>query len=117
MPQDQLRSAIDALRARLQDELEAQLTSLTERQEQALEEARREAEAAADGRWSAKTERVRAEWAARLESEVAAAKAEAETQFLAEAGNEGKAGVWVTNETFRVVGEPANHAAVTKPDA
>jgi hypothetical protein len=84
MPQDQLRTAIDALRARLQDELEAQLTSFTERQEQAIDEARRAAETETEQRWTAKVDAVRAEWAARLETEVAGAKGEAERRFVAE---------------------------------
>ena len=84
MPQDQLRNAIDGLRARLQQELDAQLTSLTEQQDQAVEAARRAAEADAEERWTAKVEEVRSEWIARLESELSSARADAERRFLAE---------------------------------
>ena len=84
MPQEQLRQIVDALRTRLQQELETQLASLTEQQEQALDSARRAAASEADGRWAAKTESLRAEWVARLESEVGAARAEAERRFVAE---------------------------------
>ena len=84
MPQEQLRQIVDTLRARMQQELEAQLASLSEQQELALETARRGAAAEADDRWAAKTESLRTEWVARLESEVAAARAEAERRFMAE---------------------------------
>ena len=84
MPQDQLRNAIDGLRARLQQELESQLGALTEQQDQAVEAARRAAEADAGERWTAKLEEARHEWTATLEAQVAAARAEAEQRFLAE---------------------------------
>jgi hypothetical protein len=85
MPQEQLRQIVDALRARLQEELESQLAVLTEQQEQVLETARRNAALEADQRWAAKTESLKAEWAARLDSELAAARAEAERRLVAEA--------------------------------
>lgn len=84
MAQEQLKLAIDAMRARLQDELEAQLTSLTTQQEQAIEAARRGAEADAEQRWTARIDGVKAEWTSRLQSEVASARAEAERRFVAE---------------------------------
>lgn len=85
MPQDQLRTAIDAIRSRVQAELDAQLAAIAEQHSQALEEAERTAEKQAEQRWAAKVEAVRAEWSARLESEVNAARAEAERRMVAEA--------------------------------
>ncbi len=84
MAQDALRAAIDAIRTRLHEELEAQLTHLSSRQQDELDGARRAAEAEAEQRWSAKVEEVRSEWTARLESEVSAARAEAERRMVAE---------------------------------
>ncbi len=84
MAEDSLRSAIDAIGRRLQEELEEQLTSFTTRHQDEVEAARRAAEAEAEGRWSARVDAVRAEWTARLESEVAAVRAEAERRMVAE---------------------------------
>ena len=84
MSQDSLRTAIDAIRTRLHDELEAQLTHLSSRHDEELDGARRAAEAEADERWSAKVEAVRSEWHGRLEAEVSAARAEAERRIAAE---------------------------------
>ena len=85
MPQDQLRDAIDAIRARVQAELDAQLAAIADRHAEALAEAQRAAEAEAEQRWATKVEAVRAEWTARLDSEVAAARSEAERRTIAEA--------------------------------
>ena len=85
MPEDSLRSTIDAIGRRLHDELEAQLTQLSSRHQDELESARRAAEAEAEQRWSAKVDEVRAEWTARLESEVTSARGEAERRMVAEA--------------------------------
>lgn len=85
MPQDQLREAVEALRTRVQHELDAQLGTFSEQQSAALEAARRAAEADAEQRWAAKVELVRAEWTARLESEVLAARSETERRMVAEA--------------------------------
>jgi hypothetical protein len=84
MTQDQLRSTIDGIRARLKDELDAQLAALGDQQDMAVEAARKAAETEADQRWASKVEAVRAEWVARLEGEVAAAKSEAERRMVAE---------------------------------
>src|SRR5688572_27490997 len=84
MSQDQLRKAVDVLRARLQQELEAQITSLAAEQEEAVATARRAAETDAEQRWTAKLDAVKSEWTARLESEVTGARAEAERRFVAE---------------------------------
>jgi hypothetical protein len=69
MPQDSLREAIDAIRTRLHEELEAQLARLSSRQQDELESARRAAEAAADERWSVKLDEARSEWTTRLQAE------------------------------------------------
>jgi hypothetical protein len=85
MAQDALRAAIDAIRTRLHEELEAQLTHLSSRHQDALDGARRAAEAEAEQRWSAKVDEVRSEWTSRLESEVSAARTEAERRMVGEA--------------------------------
>ena len=84
MPQDPLRAAIDAIRTRLHEELEAQLTQLSSHQQEELEGVRRAAEADAEQRWSAKINEVRSEWTARLEAEVSAARAEGERRLASE---------------------------------
>lgn len=85
MPDDSFRSAIDTISKRLQDELEAQLEQLSSRQREEIQTARRNAEADAEQRWTAKIEALREEWSARLESEVEAARADAERRMVAEA--------------------------------
>lgn len=84
MSQDQLRVAIDAVRARLQAELDAQLATIADQHAEALAGAQRAAEIEAEQRWSAKVDAVRAEWTARLDSEVTAARNDAERRFIAE---------------------------------
>jgi hypothetical protein len=86
MPNEQLRTAVEALRARLQQELDAQLNSLAEHHERAIESARISAESEADGRWAIKLESANSEWATRLESELTAARAEADLRFTSEVG-------------------------------
>ena len=89
MAEEQLREIIDAMRVRIQAELDTQIQQLTARHAEALERVREEAaqaaETKAEKRWSSKIDAVRIEWAARLESEVAAARAEAEKRLVAEA--------------------------------
>lgn len=85
MSHDQIRATIDGLRARMQAELDAQLTALADQHSQALADVQRTAETEAEQRWAAKVEAVRAEWTARLDSEVAAARSEAERRTIAEA--------------------------------
>ena len=88
MPSDALNSEIDALRARLQAELETQLTSLQtkleERHQAELAEARRVTAAEAQEHWSARLDALRAEWASRLRAEVAGASAESARTHAAE---------------------------------
>jgi hypothetical protein len=80
MPSDALNSEIDALRSRLQAELDSQLSSLQskleERHQQELVEAKRLTAAEAQEYWSARIDSLRAEWASRLRAEVAGASAE-----------------------------------------
>jgi chemotaxis protein histidine kinase CheA len=80
MSEDQVRSAIDAIRARLQSELDV----LGQQQAEAVAAARRAAEAEAERQWTSKADALRTEWAARLESEVAAVKAEADRRVASE---------------------------------
>ena len=84
MAEDSLRSAIDAIRSRLHEELETQLAQITTRHADEVESARRTAEAAAEQRWSARVEEVRHEWTSRLESEVAAVRGDAERRMVDE---------------------------------
>jgi putative methionine-R-sulfoxide reductase with GAF domain len=84
MAEDSLRSAIDAIRSRLHEELETQLAHLTARHADEVEGARRAAEADAEQRWSARVDEVRNEWTARLESEVANVRSDAERRMVAE---------------------------------
>jgi hypothetical protein len=82
--EDSLRSAIDTISRRLQEELEEQLTLLSARQQEELEAARRTAEAEAEQHWAARVDSVRSEWTARLESEVASIREDAERRMVAE---------------------------------
>lgn len=84
MPPEQLRDVIDSLRVRLQSELDAELGTIAASHEQALEEARREAEAQAEQQWAGRLESVRADWTARLQSEVAVARTEVERRMVAD---------------------------------
>src|SRR5688572_25636635 len=84
MAEDSLRSAIDAIRSRLHEELETQLAHIAMRHADEVESARRAAEADGEQRWSARVEEVRHEWTARLESEIAAVRADAERRMGAE---------------------------------
>jgi hypothetical protein len=84
MAEDQLRPLIDAIRSRLQAELETHLGSLTETHSHAVEEARRSADAAAEQRWAARLEQMRGEWDTRRASDVAAARADVERTLTAE---------------------------------
>ena len=84
MAEDSLRSAIDAIRSRLHEELETQLAQITTRHAEEVESARRAAEADAEQRWSARVEEVRHEWTSRLESEVAAVRGDAERRMVDE---------------------------------
>jgi hypothetical protein len=78
MPHDELRSLVEAIRTRLQTELQTQFASLEEQQAQALAAARRDADQAADARLATQLNAVQEDWSNRLQSEVAAARAEAE---------------------------------------
>jgi hypothetical protein len=84
MAHDQLRNAIDGIRSRLQAELEAQLDVLQRQQQDAIDAARRAADVEAHERWMVQLEQVRADWASRLETELAAAAADADRRTVAE---------------------------------
>ena len=78
MAEEQIRGVIDAIRAKLQAELDTHLGSLAQSHEQALQETRQRVETDADQRWSSKLDALHAQWGSRLESEVAAARGEVE---------------------------------------
>lgn len=80
----QLRDVIDNLRSRLQAELDAELASVARSHDEALEGARRAAAAEAERQWAARLDAVHADWSARLENEIAAARTEGERQAVAE---------------------------------
>jgi chemotaxis protein histidine kinase CheA len=84
MAEDQLRTSIDGLRTRIQAELDAHLDAVAQTHAQTLEEARRAADAEAEQRWEPKLEAQQAEWTARLQAEVAAARTEVERTMVAE---------------------------------
>ena len=85
MVEDQLRTIIDAVRSRLQAELETHLGSLAETHQKAIEEARRDVEAAAEQRSATRLDEARGEWDAHLKSEVASVRTEVERVMTAEA--------------------------------
>jgi len=85
MSDDQLRAAIDGLRSRIQAELDAQLDAVAQHHEQTIVQARGAADAEAEQRWTAKLDAQQSEWAAQLQSEVAAARSEVERTMVAEA--------------------------------
>ena len=86
MIQDQLRETLDAIRVKLQAELDSQITALGEQQAQAVKDARTAAEQDAERKWTARLASAQDEWASRLQSELAAAAAEADRRMQAEAG-------------------------------
>ena len=84
MAEEPIRGVIDAIRAKLQAELDSHLGSLAQSHEQALQETRQRAELDAEQRWTSKLDAIHAQWGSRLESEVAAARGQVE-RALAEA--------------------------------
>jgi chemotaxis protein histidine kinase CheA len=84
MAEEQIRGVIDAIRTKLQAELDAHLGSLVQSHEHALQETRQRADADAEQRWASKLDGIHAQWGTRLQSEVAAARADVE-RALAEA--------------------------------
>ena len=84
MPDHDLRTTIDALCARLQSDLQAQVAQVADRLTEEREAARREAESKTAEVWSGKVEAVRQEWQGRLQAGLADAAAEAERRFATE---------------------------------
>jgi|SoiMethySBSTD1v2_1073268.scaffolds.fasta_scaffold03539_2 chemotaxis protein histidine kinase CheA len=84
MAEEPIRGVIDAIRAKLQAELDSHLGSLAQSHEQALQETRQRADSEAEQRWASKLDAVHTQWGSRLQSEVAAARGEVE-RALAEA--------------------------------
>jgi hypothetical protein len=81
MSQDQLRSAIDALRTRIQAEFDSQLNAIDQQQAQALDEVRRTVRAEADAHWTAEIDRMRAEWSATMDNALSQAAADADRRL------------------------------------
>ena len=84
MATDQLRAAFDAIRTRLQAELDTHLAAIEARHGEALAEARRTWDAEAEQHTAARLEAHRQEWTSKLEAQLAAAAAESQ-RTLAEA--------------------------------
>jgi hypothetical protein len=84
MPDHDLRTTIDALCARLQSDLQAQVAQVADRFTQERETVRREAEAKAAEVWTGKVEAVRQKWQGRLQAGLADAAAEVERRFATE---------------------------------
>jgi hypothetical protein len=84
MAEDQLRSIVEGIVARLQAELDAQLAAVAESHQRAQAELRQSVEAEAERRSAGRLEEARAEWNGRLQSEVAAARSEVERTMVAE---------------------------------
>jgi hypothetical protein len=84
MPDNELRNAIDAICARLQSDLQSQMSALEAKQAEVREQVRREAESKATHEWSARLEQAQTDWHQRLQSELAAAAAEADRRLAAE---------------------------------
>jgi hypothetical protein len=78
------RAASDAVRARLQSELDSQLREFGARQSGLFDEMRRAIETEAEERWARHLDGVRDEWSTRLQSELATAAAETERRVLDE---------------------------------
>lgn len=84
MPDDQIRSAIDSIRAQIQSGLEAQLGTLERQHAEALESARQRERTEADQRWTEQLNRLETDWEARLQSALADAAAAADRRVQAE---------------------------------
>jgi hypothetical protein len=81
MADHDLRTAIDALCARLQSDLRTEVAQVSTRYAEERETARKDGEA----QWAARLEAVREEWHGRLQAGVADAAADAERRLAAEA--------------------------------
>jgi hypothetical protein len=77
-------STIDAICARLQSDLQAQMSKLEEREREVREQVQREAVAQTAKEWTQRVEAVRTEWQERLQAELAAAASAAERTLAAE---------------------------------
>lgn len=85
MAEDQLRSIVEGIVARLQAELDSQLAAVAESHQRTQAELRQTLEAESERRIAAKLEEARADWNGRLQSEVASARSEVERTMVAEA--------------------------------
>lgn len=81
MQDHELRHTIDAICARLQTDLQAQMAELEARHHDARENIRREAEAATAEAWGAKLQAARDEWQGLLHEQLTAAAADADRRI------------------------------------
>ncbi len=84
MAVDRSASPIDALQAQLRQTLDAQLASMAQQYEAAIDEARRAATQEAEQAVETRIQAVELEWTGRLESQLTAARTEAQRHLVAE---------------------------------
>lgn len=117
MAEDPLRPIVEAARARIQAELGAQLDRMVSTHEQALAEARREAEAAAEERWSVRSQDDSTDRAEAIRAAVATAHAEVEQRVAAEVTRVRiEADRQIAEEAIRHRAELSRRAAVAPDD-
>lgn len=80
MAEDPLHDIIDAVRRRLEAELETQLRTVSERHQQALAATRQQIEAEAEQRWAGRLDAAKAESEAQCQAAIAAARADSAQQ-------------------------------------
>src|SRR5262245_65487654 len=85
MSDDELRHAVDGIVARLQSELQGQISQLQERHHHAREAARQEAEARTVEAWTAKLGSAHQEFEGRMQTALAEATAHADRRVADEA--------------------------------
>jgi hypothetical protein len=85
MHDHEVRNTIDAICARLQADLQAQMAELEARHHEARENIRRETEVATTEVWSAKLQSARDEWHGQLHEQLTAATADADRRIAEEA--------------------------------
>jgi hypothetical protein len=84
MQDHEFRHAIDAICARVQADLQAQMAELEARHHEARENIRRETQAAATDEWTGKLQAARDEWQGQLHEQLTAASADADRRVAEE---------------------------------
>ena len=103
MTGESLREVIDAVRTRVQAELEAQLTVVTQRHEAALASARQDAERQAEAHWTAVLDGRTTDEQQERQAVIAAARAEADRRASDEIARvRADAERWVSEEAERI---------------